>query len=90
MKNKNNIVVVGDAGYEGQQLIGVFSSKKKAIQAIKDMSLDDKRMFEQYAFCELEVNQQYRGWNWIFDKDENGKYIAEFYESTKYGDVIEC
>ena len=92
MKNKNTttaIVVIGDAGYDGQQLIGIYSSKKRAIQAIKDMSLDDKRMFHQYAFTKLDLNQDYRGWAWIYDKDENGKYLAKFYECTKYGDVIE-
>ena len=91
MKNKSNVVVVvGDAGYEGQQLIGVFSSVPKAKQGIKDMALDDKRMFDQYAIAKLDLNQGYKGWSWIFNKDENGKYIAKFYESSRYGDLIEC
>jgi hypothetical protein len=91
MKNKNNvIVVVGDAGYEGLQLVGVYSSKKKAIDGIKGLSLDDKKSFEQYAISKYNLNSEYKGWNWIFDRDENGKYFAKFYECTKWGDVIEC
>jgi ABC-type phosphonate transport system ATPase subunit len=91
MNNKNKVVaVVGDAGYDGTQLIGVFSSEEEAKKSVLEMDNDDFKVFDQFAFAELELNQAYRGWGWIFDKDENGNRLAKFYEISIRGDLVEC